>query len=114
VVAARQNGLKIAMSSPCFEYWLILHFEYTTGYMCTHQEVARRLKRHIPDYDKSSPPTEVLLSKIADAVDHAARCRPEQDKSASEIPRTDVDLLVRVMDTATRNHHRILGQASGA
>jgi hypothetical protein len=52
-------GQLVAITSwPCFEIWLLLHYEYTTaefvatGTRSACEEVIRRLKRHYPDYDK--------------------------------------------------------------
>jgi hypothetical protein len=104
---ARAAKVEVALSAPCFEYWLVLHFEYTTVYLCSYAETERRLKRHIPRYDKSEPPMEDLLSRVKDAVANASRCRLEQDKHGAELPRTDVDLLVTKMNNATREHHRL-------
>ena len=105
---ALQQGLRVALSAPCFEYWLVLHFEYTTSLMYTCREVERRLKRHIPDYDKSSPPMAVLIPKVAIAVGHAEKCRIEQEKADAPLPRTGVDQLVRAMNDAAREHYRLL------
>jgi hypothetical protein len=105
---ADDHGIRVALSSPCFEYWLVLHFEYTTAYMCTFREVEGRLKQHVHCYDKASPPVDVLIPRVGQAVTHAAMCRVEQDKGNAPIPRTDVDRLVTAMNDATREHNRIL------
>ncbi len=104
---AAQEGIFVAMSAPCFEYWLILHFEYTTAYLCSCLEAERKLKQHVPDYDKSDPPLDALMSLLGDAVRNSVLCRREQDKAGAELPRTDVDLLVLKMNRATRPHHRL-------
>jgi hypothetical protein len=107
---AQQYNLLVALSSPCFEYWFVLHFEYTTAYMCSFHEVENRLKMHVTDYNKSSPPMTQLLPRVAEAVHRAAKCRIEQDKAGAELPRTDVDLLISAMNKAAREHNRILGE----
>lgn len=38
-------------SRPCFEFWLLLHFE-DVRHLIHRDEVMRRLKRFLPDYDK--------------------------------------------------------------
>lgn len=56
--------IKSAVSIPCFEYWLLLHFEHTTrafrasrGGDSACKQVIRELKKHIPGYDKAKPRT---------------------------------------------------------
>jgi hypothetical protein len=38
---------------PCFEFWLLLHFE-DVRHLLHREEVLQRLKRHLPDYEKGS------------------------------------------------------------
>lgn len=54
-VKARDNGLKVALSNPCFEYWYLLHFERTSALMPTNDDVMKALKRHYPEYRKNNP-----------------------------------------------------------
>jgi hypothetical protein len=42
----------LAVSNPQFEYWLLLHFEDGRN-VSNKSECLRRLKKHIPDYDKA-------------------------------------------------------------
>jgi hypothetical protein len=44
---ARQLGYKTAISNPCFEYWLILHFENCTATLEDNEAACRRLRKHI-------------------------------------------------------------------
>lgn len=53
-VAAKQAGINLAISNPCFEYWLLLHFESCRAPLLDYIDVARRLKKHLPDYDKAA------------------------------------------------------------
>ena len=52
LIQARDNEIKVALSNPCFEIFLILHFELYTR-PCDRDIAQRHLKIHIPDYDKS-------------------------------------------------------------
>ena len=42
---ARKNNIKIITSSPCFELWFLLHYDYTTANMDS-EEVIKRLKNY--------------------------------------------------------------------
>ena len=48
---ARDNGIDLAVSNPCIELWLLLHFTDNPG-MQHRATVTNRLKRHVPKYDK--------------------------------------------------------------
>ncbi|MBC7552822.1 MAG: RloB domain-containing protein [Taibaiella sp.] len=55
--AAAYNGtpeLKIAFTSACFEFYILLHFERTTKPFRNCAETIKHLKRHLPDYEKSA------------------------------------------------------------
>lgn len=45
VQQARANGIQLAVSNPCFELWLILHFRDHTAWLDNNQ--ARRLRREL-------------------------------------------------------------------
>ena len=61
-----------SVSNPKFEYWLLLHFE--DGHdVSSPAECSRRLKRYLPDYDKSIDQAKFTLENIAQAVQRAKR-----------------------------------------
>ena len=61
-------------SVPCFEYWLLLHFIYTTqpfhssGNLSVCEIVIKSLKKYLPNYDKTD---ELIFEKIKDQMDLA-------------------------------------------
>src|SRR5262249_19618035 len=48
---ARDNGIELAISNPCFELWLLLHFRDSPG-MQHRAAMQRMLSKHVPGYDK--------------------------------------------------------------
>jgi len=48
---ARDHGINLAVSNPCFELWLWLHFAEQPG-MRHRDDLRRMLKQHVADYDK--------------------------------------------------------------
>jgi len=48
---ARDNGMQLAISNPCIELWLWLHFAEQPG-MQHRQDLRRMMREHIPNYDK--------------------------------------------------------------
>jgi len=65
---ARANGIHIAFSSTCFEFWTLLHFEYTSRSFNNCDDVIRRLKQHLPDYEKSVDYYPVLKRYTEQAI----------------------------------------------
>jgi hypothetical protein len=64
-VTARDNDIRLAISNPCFELWLLLHFRDDPG----PQERAglfRLLKPFVPDYDK-----KIRFSEMVDGYEQA-------------------------------------------
>ena len=51
IESARHAGIEIALSNPCIELWLLLHFQDQPGAQDRHS-ARRLLKKHIPDYNK--------------------------------------------------------------
>ncbi|MFJ8433012.1 RloB family protein [Kitasatospora sp. NPDC094019] len=46
---AKQNGVNCALSSPCFEVWLLLHFDQARAYLASHQ-AAKDLEKVLKGY----------------------------------------------------------------
>jgi len=70
---ARANGLHVAISNPCFELWLLLHFQDQSAHL--HRDVLRRrcTDDHLPSYAKriTDEIYAVLAPRYADAVRRA-------------------------------------------
>jgi hypothetical protein len=46
----KEVSFEMAFSNPCFEYWLLLHFEKPKN--ITAKNITNKLKKHIPNYEK--------------------------------------------------------------
>ncbi len=101
------SGLKpgnifLAITSvPCFEYWLLLHFEDTTkpysptGQRSSCGSVIADLKAHLPDYGKGKRDTyQATQEFLDDAKDRADKNRKAVFASGTDNPHTKVDELV--------------------
>ena len=42
----------IIVNNPCLEYWFLQHFEQTSKYFVSYDQLEKSLKRHLPDYEK--------------------------------------------------------------
>lgn len=90
---ARQHGVRLAVSNPCFELWALLHFEDQRAEL-HRQDVSRRLRAHMKDYEKSLH-LPLLDAKHDDAVKRAKSLRKEAQEYGNEDrnPTTNVDGL---------------------
>lgn len=74
---ARKNNIKIITSSPCFELWFLLHYDYTTANMDS-EEVIKRLKEYYPKYEKNINIYPDIIKEIDLAIDRAKKLEKYQ------------------------------------
>lgn len=91
-------------SVPCFEFWLLLHFIYTTkpfdaspgNSICS--SVIEELKKYLPGYQKGD---QNVFNKIQDkqdnAIGNASRVEQFHLTSGTENPSTNVHSLVEYL-----------------
>lgn len=100
---ARANRIKIAFSSTCFEYWLLLHFEYTTSPFTDCDNLIGRLKGHIANYEKSLDCFALIEANTSEAIVRCSRVMKHwEDVSADQPiwefnPYTNVGELVEML-----------------
>jgi len=66
---ARDNGIKLAISNPCFEIWVLLHFQDQRAHISPTQ-LRAACRKHIPGYQKELP-VERLSPLYSEAVARA-------------------------------------------
>jgi hypothetical protein len=99
----KPKGIRFAKSDPCFEYWLLLHWRYTTAPFACCDDVIKSLKFHWADYDKGFIPDIDCIEKFPMAVKNAERCRKfHEDCGSAGNPSTSIDSLVRELNKAAR------------
>lgn len=67
---ARDNLINTAISNPCFELWMLLHFQDQHAHI-ERAQVQRECRRYLPNYEKDVPTAELFLRDGA-AVARAA------------------------------------------
>ncbi len=92
--ACRQQDYSLTVSNPCFEYWLLLHFENGRG-VTSAGNCVTRLKRYLPDFDKGHVETHKLKSRIFEAID---RARQKDQPPCVDWPRTNGTTVYRLVD----------------
>ncbi len=95
---ARAKKIKVAESDPCFEYWVFLHFAYSTAPADGCALYEGRVREQVPAYTKSYAFTDSDLSRVPDAVERARQCRKHREETGAVTPSTDVDHLVLVLN----------------
>ncbi len=94
----KPNGTYVAIISiPAFEYWLLLHYIYSTG-PCTSSEVLNQLKQHMPEYEKGHKNIFTQLQdKLEKAKKNAKKSLKDSKKTDTDNPSTRVHELVNIL-----------------
>jgi hypothetical protein len=93
--SAQANGVKLAISNKCFEYWILLHFEQNDKATMNCDETERSLRsKHLPDYAKGSFDFRRIVMNVDVACERAEMLRrsgikrgalPEDQNPCSEV-----------------------------
>lgn len=75
---ARDNGISLAVSNPCFELWLLLHFRDSPGAR-PHHDVQDLMRQHVPGFEK-----HVDFKLFRDGYEQARRRATQLIKHAEE------------------------------
>ena len=101
---ANSNSLTLIKTDPCFEYWLLLHFHFTTqpyerlpDKSPCHQVVSDLKKiEGMESYDKvASMNTPLLISKTLTAITHSKRSLEQSKEIGKSNPSTNMHELVQ-------------------
>jgi hypothetical protein len=94
---ARDNGIDLAVSNPCFELWLLLHFRDNPG-MQDRGKLGKMLTEFVPEYDKHVD-YATYAAGYAQAVARSARMdqAAENDGESGRNPTTGVYRLTEVI-----------------
>lgn len=99
-----QNTFFAINSVPCFEYWFLLHFVYSTapffsaGTVSVGQAVINRLKDFWPEYTKAIDNSfERLLPDLNMAINNSKRALVEAGKNHTDNPSSNVHELVEYL-----------------
>ncbi|MHC1709780.1 MAG: RloB family protein [Methanomassiliicoccales archaeon] len=100
--------VRIALSTPCFELWFLLHFIIPTVRM-TSREAVEALNEIIPEYRKDLDVFDRLEPKRDEAIKNAARLAKGKDPSrpcVNDNPHTSVHILVMDILEVLRKNKR--------
>ena len=105
---ATSKKILSAHSTPCFEYWLLLHLDRTTAPMAKCENVIPRLREKLgKPYSKNGEETKALMPTFAKilkiAEDNAVWVRKQHTTGGTEFPcnpSTEVDRLIAAIRKA--------------
>ena len=80
---ALKYNIKIVTSCPCFEVWLLLHYEYTTGYL-DNDSVISKLRKHNDKYEKNYNIYSEIKTYVNTAIENAKKLEKYQLKNDRE------------------------------
>lgn len=84
VKEALANGIHLAISNPCFELWLILHFQDHSAWLDNNQ--ARRLRRQLDGSSDKGVQAARYMPLTADAARRAAQLDRRHQRDGSAFP----------------------------
>lgn len=102
VIVFDSINIKLAISNPEFEFWLLCHFEQCLRVL-KKKDLQSSLRKYCPDFEKSEKAGSSFFnnhsSKIQKAIFNADKILTEQQKifsdSATQNPSTSVQNLVK-------------------
>ncbi len=100
---ARQKGYHLAVSNPCFEIWLCLHFEDLNPEDKTCQDFKSRLRTLLGSYNSSNLDLSSYKLNIADATNRAKLLHPKSQQNWPPTLGTHVYRLVQILLESLRN-----------
>lgn len=90
-----RTEVQLIASHPSFEFWLLLHFEYSVRPYLSGADAAMALRRHVTDYAKND---RNIFAKVATGLDTACRnsdrLKKELAKTGAQVPDTDMRTLI--------------------
>lgn len=106
---ANKANFEAIVSVPCFEYWLLLHYNDSTkpyqkaGGKSACDRVISDLAKHIPDYRKGERGVFAFVEKeLATAITNAKRTLAAARKAGTDNPSTTVHILIEHLQTIAR------------
>lgn len=73
---ARQHGIELAVSNPCFELWLLLHHDDCRAALNDCTAARHRLLKQLPNYDKTRLDFAPFASSVVKATMRAKALDP--------------------------------------
>ncbi|MBZ7957902.1 RloB family protein [Campylobacter sp. LH-2024] len=93
----KNSKFEAIISNPCFEFWILLHFTYTTKSFATNSPCTELintcLKEYLKDYAKNYNFANIIQQKLETAIEYAQKANKEAEKNNYESSYTFMDKL---------------------
>ena len=103
---AQDRGFRLARSWPCFEFWLLLHFEFVRAPYARKGDASpcdaciRDLRKHLPDYNKGDRTTfDGLWHLLETAIARGRKTATDAAATGQSNPSTEIHDLVKHLQT---------------
>jgi hypothetical protein len=97
-LAKSDKRFKVVLSNPCFEFWLLLHYDMTTYHFKDCAAVVKKLKDYMPAYKKNAPGTyETVSANLEAAIENSKKVLKHHGNPTDLVgfnPSTHVHILV--------------------
>ncbi len=101
----KNTKIHLIVSAPCFEYWILLHFIYTTKSFGTSGDspcqelISDELKKYIIDYEKgnASIMVDLVANQLGTALANAQRSFEAAQRDGTDTPKTEMHILAQYL-----------------
>jgi hypothetical protein len=99
---AKANGVELAISTMCVEYWVLLHFEHSSSPTVDCDALVHCLRtRHLTQYEKGSCDFRTIVEQVHGACNRAEKSRrpgiARGDHPENQNPCTEVYKLIKAI-----------------
>ncbi len=103
-IKSKNTTIHIINSVPCFEFWLLLHFVFSTKPFTSNEELISDLREHIPDYEKNMANIFAQTKhQLPAAIANAKLTEKECKKTETDNPSTEVHKLVTYLQYLSKS-----------
>lgn len=98
---AKRGGVEVVLSNPCFEVWLLQHFQYSTKQFGSNTEVIAELRKYIKSYEKNKAVFSAVKEKVQTAIQNAKKLEKyhdEQGRKADHISRNPSSAVYKIVE----------------
>jgi hypothetical protein len=99
VQQARNNSIELAISNPCFELWLILHFERRSSWL--DNDDARKLRRQLDGASGKNLDPSKYMPFVRDAMDNAIALAQRHSRDGTGFPQDNPSSGMYLLITST-------------
>ncbi|GEO80189.1 RloB family protein [Pararhodospirillum oryzae] len=99
-ITKKGSRFRAVPSDPCFEYWILCHYEKTTSVFVDQDDIRRRVCQYLPHYEKGMIGLWLVLrDNLGKAIEAACWGREQIKQTQAQGPYTEVDKIIDALRT---------------